>query len=177
MKQILQSLYNKTKQFIQYAYISFNKGDSTANPLTQVSFLGDNAANAQRISPYGLFSNPPVGTKVVLFQISAATENKACIPFCQAERISGLEPGEVAVGSAISGSYIIFKVNGDINIISKGNINLTATGNVNISGVKINTNGVTNLGSGGSAIARVGDTVKVGSETGTITSGGGNTSI
>jgi len=177
MKQILQGLHNKVKQLTQYAYISFNKGDSTANPLTQISTLGDNAANAQRISPYGLFSNPPVGTKVVYWAINGHIENKACIPFCQAERISGLETGEVAIGSPSTGSYIIFKANGDINIVSEKDINLTAAGNVNINGVQINTTGTTNLGSGGSAIARVGDTVKVGNEIGTITSGGGNTSI
>lgn len=76
--------------------------------------------------------------------------------------------------------------NGNIDINTESNVNITAGGNAEVTATNVNVHASeTNLGDGGQQIARVGDSVEVsitsgsssGTWSGTITSGGTNTSI
>lgn len=96
----------------------------------------------------------------------------------------------------------IFTDDGDIDVNAKNNLNMnsltndinfnsakgigwtattdslmTSTGNFTVTATTYTVNGQTNLGTGGARIARLGDQVTVGINTGTITSAGNNTSV
>ena len=158
--------------------------------LTGFSALG-RTANAQRISPYGLYANWPLNTKLVKWNILGQEENKVCLAFSQADRFKNLAEGEVIVGNPKTGSYIKFagdskieivgtdeieiNASGDVKINVTGDIDMTVSGNVDVDATQVN------LGVGGNQIARLGDqiTVNVGGTDyiGAITSAGTNTSI
>ena len=85
----------------------------------------------------------------------------------------------------VSGTMDI-TVTGDVDISTSGKVDITASGDVDVKASNVNIDAsVTNLGIGGAAIARAGDPVSVnvtggssaGTHSGTITSGGANTSI
>lgn len=117
------------------------------------------------ITPRGVYSNLPNDTIV-----NVVGKNSVIPATLEVPELAGLAVGDVAFYHPEKLTSIIFKNNGDIDV--KGtNINIDAT--------------TTNIGVGGNAIARVGDSVEVsvvggssaGTHNGTITSGGDNTSI
>lgn len=181
---MINKILNSIKNMIKRGFISTSVDDSMPYPICQVTYMSK-AANAERVSPYGLYSNPPVETMALVFNVQGQEENLACLPYAQVTRFKNLNSGEVLIGNVSSGSYIKFKENGDIELFATGNIialgqTLTLTsssGALAIGGGKVNFTGIVNLGSESSpAIARVGDTVNVGGVNGTITTGGTNKS-
>ena len=85
------------------------------------------------------------------------------------------ETGKVDVFAAES---VNLNTNSAINVTCSANMTINCSADVNLKANTVNVNASkTNLGSGGPAIARVGDAVRVGNSTGTIISGGTNTSI
>ena len=178
----MNSLLTKIKSLIKRGYVSRASANDSFYQIMQVSYLGK-AGDAEYISPYGLYSNCPTKTPVVIWNLQGYENNRAAMPFSENDRFKNLAVGEVKVGSPVTESYVYFKSDGKIEIESKGDldinitgdVNLTASGNVNISAPK------TNLGAAGNAIARTGDQIKVnvgGTDYfGTITGGGNNTSI
>lgn len=174
---MLDFIYTKLVNLIKYAYVSLSVKDDEKVALTQASFLGK-TANVQVISPYGLSVHLPLKTKLLLFNIQGIEENRAAIGFSQDERFKNLEEGEVAVGSPKTQTYVKFDKDGNIEIIGKGKINVTTTGDIDFKCDNFNIDATqVNLGEGGNKIARLGDEVTVGTDTGTITSSGNNTSI
>lgn len=165
-----KKIYNKIKNLIKFGYVSLETTDSGDYPVAQVTYFGKTLP-VEIITPYGLYVNLPENTKVVLWNINANEENQVAIGFSQQDRFKNLESGEVLVGNPKTGSYIKLKANGSIEIESKDKIDITVNGEVDIDAAKIN------LGSGGARIARLGDEVTVGSNTGTITGAGVNTSL
>ena len=101
-------------------------------------------------------------------------------------------PGEKRIYSVKSSApnevaaEIYLKNDGEIEITGGKDLNITVVGNCNLKAAAVNIDAAkTNLGTGGAKIARLGDEVTVeitsgssaGTYTGTITSGGTNTSI
>jgi len=173
---MLNAICTKLANLIKYAYVSRTIEDNQKVALTQASFLGK-TANVQVISPYGLSVHLPLKTKLLLFNIQGIEENRAVIGFSQDERFKNLKEGEVIVGSPKTQTYIKFDKDGNIEIIGKGKINVTTTGDIDFKCDNFNIDATqVNLGQGGNKIARLGDEVTVGTETGTITGSGNNTS-
>jgi hypothetical protein len=178
----MRSLLTKIKSLIKRGYVSRASANNSFYQIMQVSYLGK-TGDAEYISPYGLYSNCPVDTPVLLWNLQSFENNRAGMPFSEDDRFKNLAVGEVKVGNPVTGSYVYFKADGKIEIESKsemdisinGNVNLTASGNVNVNASQ------TNLGTGGNKIARLGDEVTVDISgtpyTGTITTAGNNTSI
>ena len=163
---------------IKRARVSRADDDSGKLPIQQCSFMGD-TADFIVMSPYGHHANLPVDALVTLFSVNGQEQNLAGIGEVPEKRIKNLASGEVVFFHPATKTRIHFKNNKDLDIeVGTGNVNLTAN-NVNIDAVK------TNLGVGGPDIARVGDTVETviatgssaGTWTGTIVTGGVNTSI
>lgn len=162
----LQHLAQKIKSIVKRAYVSKTNADNSDYPLTQITYFGDKTADAERISPYGLYCNLPEDTAVLLFSVNSHQENKAIIGYAQKNRFKNLLPGEVVVGNIITNTFIKFDNEGNIEIQGQADININTTGKIN-------------LGTGGKQIARVDDLVSVNPATGdgTIISGGLNTSV
>lgn len=171
--------------------------------VQQVSYSGK-VGDAAVVMPYGLHANLPVDALTLMFSVNDEPDNRAIIGY-DAKNRPTLEEGEVAFYHPPTDSFIIFRASGDLdiqagtegganvniictdaNITASGDVNVEASGDANITAANVNIDaGVTNLGVGGLAIARVGDPTTVtipggssaGTYAGTITGGGTNTSI
>lgn len=182
-------MHSNYSHSIKYSVVT-NAGDDSKNfPRSQVSYLGKTADTAM-VWPYGFGGLAPNGALCVTFCANGHEENRISIPTSPDKRIKNLQPGEVYFSNLLTGTYIMQKANGDIDIVSKGgeNISLSKDKNENIQGklnlnvqgdvtlnvqgkVSINCNEI-DLGFGGQPIARLGDQVQVNTSTGmgTITS-------
>lgn len=157
------------------------KDQKRQNPVQQASFLG-RIGDYLIIYPYGMYCDLP--NDVLLSRIG----KKSAIPIT-IKRPSDTAQGEPVLFHPETNTRIVLRNNGNIDAITKdgGVINLLNTQSVNIQASNsVNVDSPqTNLGQGGPAIARVGDSVEVtitsGSSSGiwqgVITSGGSNTSI
>lgn len=178
----------RLKNLIRVGKITGAANNSTQFPVQQLTFKGK-VTEALMIFPYGVYANVSIEDALALFfSIDGNEENKAAIAYTPQKRPTDLANGEVAVYHPTSNSFIKFRNNGNIEVEGTGQINIVTTGDVNLecnaasvtaaASVDIDSP-VTNLGSGGQPIARVGDAVQVNTTTGvgTITAGGTNTSI
>lgn len=191
----------KLKNLIRYAKVTGPADNTKEFPVQQVTFKGK-TADTYMVFPYGMYANADTQNSVaVLFSVDGNDDNRAAIPSNPQNRPTDLAEGEVAIYHPNSGACIKLRASGDIEITTEGNIaatcadlnatasgdaNVTSTGDTNVTAANVNVDAsVTNLGVGGLPIARAGDPVSVtitsgssaGVATGTITSGGDNTSI
>lgn len=124
------------------------------------TWLGRTGQPIQVAGIYGLISNPPAGSQVLLLPQNGQESASIGLADHPALRpVRDLLPGEVGIVNYLTKSHIIFKQNGDIEVFTEagnlvatiaGNVELTATGNMTatISGnltataAQINLNGV-----------------------------------
>lgn len=173
----MKKIFNKICNMIKFGYVSLVGKDDTDYPILQATYL-NKTSNVLLITPYGLSSNPPLKTKMLLFNILGSESNKAGIAFSLKNRFKNLKAGEVVVGNIETQSFIKFSENGGIEIESAGKIIINVIGDVDLKANEVNIDATkTNLGTGGARIARLGDAVDVGGNPGTITGAGVNTSI
>lgn len=163
--------------------------------LQQYSKNGD-VDDAEIYAPYGISYNVPPGSLCLFAQIGGDDGNIILLPDRSQDRVKNLAESEVAIGNPISKSNTIYKKNGnivtvtegdvgDIELTIQGKVTIVVAGNVDLKATTVNIDATTtNIGVGGLAIARLGDTVQVtgvqsggSTATGTITSAGVNTSI
>jgi len=190
---MLKNIFYKLKNLIVRSYISSSNDDSNYYPILNISYLGKTDIAVEKVSPYGLYSNPPNDLPVIKYSIHGNDGNSVGIAYSRDTRFKNLKNGEVLIGNEKTQAYIKFNEDNEIEIISTALIKITApeielTGNVTIDGdlsanagsgtVSIDAAQV-DLGIGGEKIARKGDPVQVNTGTGigTITDGGTNTSI
>lgn len=170
---------------IKRAIVSRKTADTGQFPIAQVEWNGK-AKNIHHITPYGLYSNLPIDSLVLTFNVLGQEENMAGIGNTPKRRFKNLKEGEVAIGNPITGSVIKFLENGDIEVTGKndqnvnitgdvnvtvgGNVNMTVTGNtlidttgdttINTGGnTKIDTTGTTTIDSTGNVSSTIGGTL------------------
>lgn len=122
------------------------------------AWLGRTGQPIQLASLYGLVHNPPAGSQVLLLPQNGQESASIGLPDHPNIRpLIGLLSGEVAVVNYLTGSHVIFKENGDIEVVTtagnliatiEGDITATATGNITLTGAQLNLNGVIIDGSG-----------------------------
>ena len=129
----------------------------------QCSHMGSTAPY-EAIHPYGYYALPESGSMVLLLSILGDESNKLGIEYDNKKIksiLAKLGPGDNAMYNPTSGSHIIFRKTGDIEVLASGggklNIeagsdftgdmaitgNVTITGNVNVTGNIIATGNVT----------------------------------
>jgi len=186
----MKETIKKVNNLIKWGMVTLCGKDTGNYPKSQISYM-EKVKDIVLALPLGFAVNPPEETLVLLMNAQGQEENMTGMPLGTDERIKPLKKGEVAIYNPITQSYVVFREDKSILIDSKENldvivagaVNITVTGNANIKAANVNIDAsVTNLGVGGNAIARVGDSVKVpvpthGDCIGEITSGGMNTSI
>ena len=107
------------------------------------SWLGRNGQPVQLASLYGVVHNPPVGSQVVLFPQNGQESNSIGFPdHPELRPLKNLLPGEVAIVNYLTGSYVLFKENGDIEVVASSNLTATVSGNITATAAQINLNGV-----------------------------------
>lgn len=156
--------------------------------VQQVGYNGA-AVDAEVYAPYGMSYNLPPGCLCLYAQVGGDGGNLVVLPDRSQDRVRDLAEGEVAFFNPLTKSRTVYRQDGTLEIVTEGNaghLSVTVKGNVSLSAQQVDIDAaVTNIGVGGQAIARVGDSVEVnvvggssaGTHSGTITSGGSNTSI
>ena len=208
----MHKLQNKISSITKRAMITSPGDDDKDIAYCQVTYLGK-VTNIETIYPYGMSAKAPANNIVMLSNVGSNEANLVGTPYSQQGRFKSLQVGEVVVGNPVTGSYVKFLANGDIQIESKGKLIVNAAKDMTVNvvnelditakDIKINSetfaltsqtmqftsgsfsfgfdtsgvfqgNGKFNFGTGGLAIARVGDQVIVGGVTGAITTGSTN---
>lgn len=202
----------RLKNLLRFAKITGPADNEKQFPVQQMTYKGK-VVDCLQIFPYGVYANLSDDCLGVMFSIDGNPENRAAISYTPKLRPNDLEQNEIAFYHPYTGAFIKSRNNGDLeidcqqdtpgNIIvncvnaevnatedvdvnAGGDVNVEATGDANVTASNVNVDASqTNLGTGGPAIARVGDSIQVtipggssaGTYNGTITSGGNNTSI
>lgn len=122
------------------------------------TWLGRSGQPIQVAGIYGVISNPPAGSQVLLLPQNGQESASIGIADHPAIRpVRDLLEGEVAITNYLTKSHIIFKQNGDIEVFTEagnlvatisGDVTVTATGNATITAAQINLNGVIIDGAG-----------------------------
>lgn len=156
----------------RYAATTNDPNDSGDFQTTQIQSL-EKVSDAFVVWPYGFGGSAPNGSFAVLVPINGQEDMLAAIVCDPKNRIKGLQPGEVFMHSPASGSSIVMKQNGDVEVTGKNDytatfdkdFNITINGSANIKAngsVTIDGDDGVNLGSAASqGIARQGDSVQV----------------
>ena len=134
--------------------------DSGGTRRGTATWLGRSGQPIQLASLYGLVHNPPAGSQVLLLPQNGQESASIGLPDHPVLRpLKNLLEGEVAVINYLTGSYVLFKENGDIEVVTTagnlianiagdmtatitGNMNATVTGNITMTAAQINLNGV-----------------------------------
>jgi phage baseplate assembly protein V len=138
----------KFTQMIKQAFISLVTDDSTAYPQGQAGY-NNKTTDYVRLSPYGLDSNPPAGSFILLLSSQSQEAVKFGVQSDFINRFKNLKAGEVALYNTLTQSVIHLKENGDIEIDCKNNLigtvagtaTLTVTGNTTITTPLLTLNG------------------------------------
>lgn len=122
------------------------------------TWLGRSGQPIQVAGIYGVISNPPEGSQVLLLPQNGQESASIGIADHPAIRpVRDLLPGEVGMVNYLTKSHVIFKQNGDIEVLTEagdlianiaGDIQVVATGNITATAAQINLNGVIIDGAG-----------------------------
>lgn len=134
--------------------------DSGPTRRGTAAWLGREGQPIQVAGIYGIVSNPPEGSQVLLLPQNGQESSSIGIADHPAIRpIRDLEPGEVGMVNYLTKSHVIFKANGDIEVFTEagdlianiagnltatitGDITAAVTGNITATAAQINLNGV-----------------------------------
>ncbi len=121
--------YLKTfiSNIVKRAALTRPADDSKDYSIAQVQYF-DKVVECEMVSPYGLFSNAPLNSHMLIFNVNALEENRAGIAYLHAERFKNLQPGEVQIGNPSALNYVKFDEDGNIEANAPGNITWTASG-------------------------------------------------
>lgn len=130
--EMVRNTLNRITSMIKRGVLTLATQDRGINQVAQATYLGK-AANVELITLYGLCSNPPVGSNILLFDVQGQEENRAGLANFPGARFKNLKVGEVAVGNYITKSNVTFLENGDIQVTGKNNMIVTITNNNTVS--------------------------------------------
>lgn len=129
MIDYIKDLCLKVKTLIQTTFLLTYKdvcvddtGTDTEPARTGFFYINGRAQKGFLFSPYGLCSNPPVGSSGLVFNTNAGSNHPVGMVDFPSKRFKNLAEGEVVVGNYSTGSYIKFLANGDIKLYTSGNI-------------------------------------------------------
>ena len=83
-------------------------------------------------TPYGLLHNPPNSSLVITWSQNGQESNEIGIADDVKNRtLKSLQKGEVAVTNYLTGAYVLFKSDGNIDVVSPSDVNVTCV-NANV---------------------------------------------
>jgi len=83
--------------------------------------------------PYGVLMNPPVGSQMAVFSQNGNESNAIGFASDPKNRtLKNLEPGEYGIANYVTGSFIICRANGDIEISSEADVTISKAVNVTV---------------------------------------------
>jgi len=124
-------MIKRVTQMIKMAYVSAVGPDTSAYPQGQASYNGK-TTNFLRLSPYGLFSNPPSKSVVLLLSSQAQESFKFGISDDMLNRFKGLKEGECGLYNTLTKAFVHLKEDGTIAVYSPNNVEVNADVDVNV---------------------------------------------
>jgi len=116
-------------QIIKQAYLSLASTDDTTYPQGQATY-NEKTTDFVRVSPYGLDSNPPKDSWVLLLSSQGQEAVKFGLISDFLRRKKNLLEGEVVLHNPVTGSFIKLSASGDIEVDTSGNLTATVAGNL-----------------------------------------------
>lgn len=116
-------------QTIKQAYLSLVTDDSSAYPKGQAGY-NDKTTDFLRYSPYGLDSNPPLNSWVLLLGSQGQEAVKIGLISDLLNRKKELKEGEAVLYNTLTKSFVLLKENGDIEVDAKNDLIATVAGNM-----------------------------------------------
>ena len=127
---MVSKIINMIKNLIRLGRVSNTNSDNNNYPFNQFSYLGK-AKDIVCIYPYGFSANAPLNNLGILFNFGQE-EKTLGLPISGTDRIKGLKPGEIVIGNWETKSFVKFKEDKSIEIVSLEDLDVTVSGNVNI---------------------------------------------
>lgn len=109
--------------------------DDSGNYRTGTFFYqGQTGSQGMIFTPYGLIHNPPDNSMAILFSQNGQDSNSIAIVDDPINRIKNLAKGEVGIANYGTGTNVICKANGDVDVTGTNDVNITlpAANSVNI---------------------------------------------
>jgi phage gp45-like len=111
---------------LKYGFLD-SADDSGALRSGTASWLGRDGQPIQLASLYGLIHNPPEGCQVLLLPQNGQESNSIGLPDHPSIRpLKDLKEGEVALVNYLTGAYVLFKENGDIEVSTSFNVTVNS---------------------------------------------------
>lgn len=108
--------------------------DSGGTRRGEASWLGRESQPIQLASIYGLISNPPTGSQVLLLPQNG--QESACIGLADHPNLRPIRDtatGETGLANYLTGSYLMLREDGKIELFTQaGDLDITITGNANL---------------------------------------------
>ena len=150
--------------------VSMPGADDSNLRRQQISYNGK-ADDGEIYAPYGMSYNIPADSLSLYFVVSNDPGNLIVMPDRPNDRIKNLAEGEVAIFNPLTKTNIIFKQNGDLDIVTTGDsgqINANVKSKINIDtgdDVTINCTGDVNINTTGDFnLTAIGDVNITGSQ-------------
>lgn len=131
-------------QAIKQAVVTAITDDLSPYPKGQCVHSGK-PIKYTRLSPYGLDSNPPKDYHVLLISSQNQESIRLGIVSSMNNRKTGLKEGEFVLYNPLTGSFIFFKENGDIEVQSSRNVTITPQGSATIDSNDVKLGGTSGL--------------------------------
>lgn len=132
----MKAILSKVQNIIKWGVLTLCGEDIGNYPKSQVSYM-DKTKDVVMFSPYGLYSNAPEDSLVVLMNAQAQEENMIGMAFTPNIRIKPMKRGEVAIANVLTGSVFYFDLAGNVNAVVTKDLNMVVTGNVNITAANV----------------------------------------
>jgi phage gp45-like len=110
---------------VRQGNVSAVNDDTSAYPTMLVKSSGKET-EATRLSVYGVCSNPPSGSHVLLIASQGQESVKFGIPNDMLNRKKSLAEGEVVLFNCLTGDFVLMKADGTIEIESSVKVKVTA---------------------------------------------------
>lgn len=127
----MNHIKNFISNMIARCRVTKSGNDSAQFNINQVSYYGK-TSDCEIITPYGLYSNPPVGSLGLLFHSEGQEQNRSAIFNVTGNRFKNLKENEVVIGNPITLSNIKYDVDGNVVITVKNNLQIVVDADNNI---------------------------------------------
>lgn len=140
IKDMFQSIKKQMLNLVRYSRVTNTGDDSNQFPQQQFGYH-DEAKDLIAVYPYGYFAKAPL-QNVALMVAVGDKQRAVALPMSGKNRVKrNLKDSEVGMGNESTGSYVLFKDDKSIEIISNGTLDITVTGQANITATKLKVTG------------------------------------
>lgn len=132
------TMLKKLKSMIKSARV-VSSDDTGDYPVIEVTYFGVFRTRILLISSYGIWGRAPDGSLATVFNINAVESNQGAIANDYVGRpVKNKAGGEVVIGNSITGTHILFREDGGMDIRAFGSVDLVADGDVTVTAPTIN---------------------------------------